>query len=309
MSKRFILVADGPRFETPAMILVGSLRQFHPAEDVEIHACCPEEKLAELSPEFREAMAFFNAEIVGMPPLESAFASPYPHGNKLRAVALCGAQEAGAFFDTDTIAVESILPVLDGTSHVAVPEGVPTWGRDEQDWQPVYKHFGLAMPEGRVRMCRGKQVETLPYFNAGFVGWPKGSNLPELWIETALEIDHHLDIPNKRPWLDQIALPVAIARSGEGFECLPERYNFSLNRRDFPLQEPTSLIHYHLPGQFRSELRSLEVYKRIYKMLPADLAEVFRERSIPFLMPGRPKKRANFTPLVDLDDDVVKTGT
>nr|WP_319251261.1 hypothetical protein [uncultured Celeribacter sp.] len=285
------------------------MRQIHSVEDVAIKVYCPEEKLEDFSPEFVESMAFFNAEIVGLPAMEKDFSTPYPHGNKLRALAACGSKEAGAFFDTDTIVVDDILAALEGKTPVAVPEGVPTWGRDASDWEPVYAHFGLPLPDERVKLCRGNQIETLPYFNAGFVGWPEGSKLPDLWLETAFEIDHHLDIPNKRPWLDQIALPLAMARSGEGFEVLPERYNFSLYRRKMPLDAPTALIHYHLPRHFRGELRSLEVYKRIYQMLPPELAEIYRERSVPFMLPGRAKRRANFTPLIDLDDKTVATAS
>mgnify|MGYP000548398211 CR=1 FL=1 len=46
----------------------------------------------------------------------------------------------------------------------------------------------MPVPDERVRLCRGRQREVLPYFNAGFVSWPKGRDFAKLWLETAAEI-------------------------------------------------------------------------------------------------------------------------
>lgn len=299
-SVSFILVADGPRFEDSATILVGSMRLAHP-EVACINVYCPEQKLLQLSGFFREAMAVLGASIVPIIDQPSPWASPYPHGNKLLAASQARDCDVSVFFDTDTVLLS---PISDSVSKggtpeptvFAVPEGVPTWGRHIEDWVPVYRHFGLPVPDERVRMCRGRRVETLPYFNAGFVGFAEaatqmGLRFGELWLETAIEIDQALDIPNKRPWLDQIALPIAVARSGLKMRVHDETYNYSLYRRREPAGEDVRLAHYHIPGSFRSEPACLAVYRRVLDLLPDELSSVLRKRAIPYEMPGRAKNR------------------
>lgn len=131
-----------------------------------------------------------------------------------------------------------------------IPEGVPSWGKPNDHWDRAYGHFGLPLPEDRVRLTRRKRIEFLPYFNAGFVMFPEtplagAKRFPELWLDTALEVDHRLKVPKKRPWLDQICLPLTLKRFGIGYHVCPVDYNFSVSDR---LPEPEArprIVHYH----------------------------------------------------------------
>lgn len=47
-------------------------------------------------------------------------------------------------------------------------------------------------------------------------------------MEVAQTLDAHPDVPWKRPYLDQISLPLAIQRSGLQWNILPEEQHFIL---------------------------------------------------------------------------------
>lgn len=298
----FILVADGQRFEDPAIILVGSLRRQHAANEANIHVYCPAEKIDHLTGFFREAIEFFGARIVPIPAVQTPFSTPYPHGNKMLAAVQPREGERTAFFDTDMIALGPVLPALGADRIGAVPEGVPTWGSKPGEWESAYGHFGLDLPDERIRLCRGRQMETLPYFNAGFLSWPEKSAFARLWLDTAIALDAAPEVKQKRPWLDQIAMPVAIRRSGLPYETLPEKYNYSYYRREYPLSDEIAVGHYHIPGEFRRDIQALTVYREILRAMPAEMAQSLRKRTEPFVMPGRAKKRVGFVPLIDLDE-------
>jgi hypothetical protein len=97
---------------------------------------------------------------------------------------------------------------------------VPTWGGGDDRWDRAYAHFGLPYPTERVRLLRGRKKQFVPYFNAGFVAFPdrpEAEGQPRFadrWVETALDLDHNCRIGGKRPWLDQISLPLTLARFG-----------------------------------------------------------------------------------------------
>ncbi len=293
----FIMVADGPRFEVPAMILAGSIRHIH-GRSVGIYAYCPEPKMAEFGPLFRDVMAHHDVTIAPIPDGRDLWQEPYPHGNKLLACAAPRPEDHTVYLDTDMVMLSDVSDLWQGdivhTGHVSVvPEGIPTWGRDDADWRPAYDLFDLPVPTTRVRMCRGKRRLTLPYFNAGFVSWlDEGTQFGQTWLDTAIEIDRCGAIESKRPWLDQIALPVAIARTGLDMNVAEQRYNFSLYRREFPVQAPMSIAHYHIPAVFRAEPACKDMLESVISNLPEPLSGGLREDTLPFMMAIKRLRRA-----------------
>jgi hypothetical protein len=100
--------------------------------------------------------------------------------------------------------------------------------------------------------CAGGRSNSWPYFNAGFVAFPdrpEAEGQPRFadrWVETALDLDHNCRIGGKRPWLDQISLPLTLARFGYATEVLGETWNYSLARRKDYAQTPeVHVYHYH----------------------------------------------------------------
>ncbi|VEN74636.1 conserved hypothetical protein [Candidatus Desulfarcum epimagneticum] len=93
-------------------------------------------------------------------------------------------------------------------------------------WEPIYRSFGLPVPNERWVEPKTKKP-TLPYFNAGFIAVKKGSRFPEKWLEAALKIeqDKNIDPVYKRPWLDQIAMSIAIRLLKLRCQAMGSEYN------------------------------------------------------------------------------------
>ncbi|MTH66214.1 hypothetical protein [Paracoccus shanxieyensis] len=202
--------------------------------DVDLIAYCPAEKADKLPPQLREYLAATNTRLELMP-TEGVFSPHYKQGNKLIACAQPRPHAFTIFLDTDTVLWQK-FDLAEMVAHGAVcaaPEGRYTWGKPEGHWERAYSVFGMAVPEERIKLARTGAVSP-PYFNAGVVTFPnapvKGfTNFADCWLQTALELDKpEHPVPTRRPWLDQIALPIAIARAGLNFKTLDDRFNLSL---------------------------------------------------------------------------------
>lgn len=73
----------------------------------------------------------------------------------------------------------------------------------------------------------------MPNFNAGYVAFPErhsetGARFGRLWLETAAAFDFGAKIGGKRPWLDQITLPLTLYRYGFAYEVLEDLFNFDI---------------------------------------------------------------------------------
>lgn len=255
----FFFVMDGPRFQVPGVLLASSLRM-QMGDEVEIIAYVPESRGLAMPRVIELLLHQLAVDVRLMQTDHVTWAQPYPHGNKIIASCQPRDSDLSVFLDTDTVccAPMDFSEVPDDVSFFGVPEGVPTWKVEDEAWQPIYDMFGLPLPQQRVRLVRGRLIEMLPYFNAGFVGFREkpdvpGTRLPDLWLDTALRLDFNETIEGKRPWLDQIALPVAAARAGGRLHVLPHSYNYSLyRRRPEERSFAPQLAHYHMPVHYRS---------------------------------------------------------
>ncbi|RVT85600.1 hypothetical protein DXV76_07550 [Rhodobacteraceae bacterium CCMM004] len=244
-------VADGPHLEAQALLLAASLRR-HLGAAPALIAYVPDRPDREMPAATRAALAHLNVAVEPLRVPRDLWQKPFPHGNKI--LAACAPRRASVhvFLDTDMVCVAPLdLDALSRPGALsAVPEGVPGWGKGNDRWDRVYGHFGLPLPEDRVRLTRRRRVSYLPYFNAGLLAWHDGFGAggrpwPELWRDTAVEIDWNVRVAKKRPWLDQIALPVALRRHGLAYRVLPDRVNFSISDRAFEPAARPALIHYH----------------------------------------------------------------
>ncbi|MEQ8368451.1 MAG: hypothetical protein RIB61_17260 [Roseicyclus sp.] len=245
-------VADGARLELQSWLLVASLAHAHEGRHgVHLHAYASAEWMDRIGPVTKSIYRAAGVDFRPLPPAPN-WAKPYPHGNKIVAATDRRGTGRGIFLDTDMVCLKPLddLAALPDTDVAAAPEGKATWGPDDR-WQRAYDHYGLPLPSERVTLLRGKRQAHLPYFNAGFVAMPEtphadGKTFGDLWLETALDFDHSCKIANKRPWLDQITLPLAMARFGYRAQVLSESYNYSLSHREDYADTPDAhILHYH----------------------------------------------------------------
>lgn len=255
----FTFVVDGPRLQAQALILAASLTRHHP--NALLQGCCPGAGLDDLPKAVRETLEGLKVDLTPLPIPDGIWAQPYPHGNKMLALATPRPQARhSVFLDTDMVMLQPLLTAdLPEPFQVSVvPEGIRGWGKDETRWQRAYEFIGLPMPTDRIRLLRGRQTLSPPYFNGGFVainetGKVDGKNFGALWRDTASAFDHHAPLGGKRPWLDQICLPLTMARHGFSYRILGEVNNCSVsNGRDLSGLSDARIIHYHRSAFLRA---------------------------------------------------------
>lgn len=281
----YFFVMDGPRFETPGLLLSESLRStLH--RSAKIIAYVPQAVLGQIHPVIRRMMDLQEVEVRSFDTNQAKWSSPYPHGNKILAALEPRDTDLSVFLDTDVVCLTppDFSDITPNTALFATPEGVATWGREDSDWEAVYDMFDLPVPDWRVRLTKGYGRTILPYFNAGVVGFvesglPGTGRLPEMWHDTALAIDAAPHIANKRPWLDQISLPVAAARLGGEIKVLPGLYNFSAYRLpENPDISQVKFFHYHMPAHYRKHALSRRVSEYLLARAPERLRWRVRRR-------------------------------
>lgn len=229
----FIFVIDPPALTLQAVLIVASIRRHLP--DTDLIAYCPSEKANDLPPQLVEYFQATNTQLEFMDTAAS-FSNPYKHGNKLIAAAQSRPHDFTVFLDTDVVIWQpfDVGEMVSPDTVSAVPEGRYTWGKPDGHWDQAYSVFGLSTPEQRIRLAR-THVLSPPYFNAGVVGFP--SAFGKTWLETAQELDKpEHDIPHRRPWLDQISMPIAIQRCGMDYRLLGDEFNLALTHKHITLE-------------------------------------------------------------------------
>jgi hypothetical protein len=110
------------------------------------------------------------------------------------------------------------------------------------------------MPEERIRLMnqRGGK-DRMPYFSSGLFCFPEahrndeGRRFPEVWMDVADRIEAAPGIPAKRPYLDQMTLPLAIRKAGLDWHILPKEQHYILGgrKRGEPLPEDREVFAVH----------------------------------------------------------------
>jgi len=175
----------------------------------------------------------------------------YPIANKIACLGVATGADKTVLLDSDILCLRTPPGDAFPGAVNAKPADYCTWPTNGNTWDDVYALFGFHRPE---RLVKATVSETLmpPYFNSGVVAVENNKAFAEAWADCCLQIDSVATIKGKRPWLDQIALPVAIARLGCGFYCLGEDLNFPAHAKPVPAERPV-FSHYHWPKVIRSE--------------------------------------------------------
>lgn len=277
----FLFVVDGPALELRSHLLAMSLARVHRGMPwLRTYAYVSVQSMSELSP---ATLAIYEAAGVEMRPLPlpgKTWARSYPHGNKLLACAEPRDVMRSTFLDTDTIICKPLggLGVHGTETVLAVPEGIATWGANGR-WERAYAYLGLPLPRERVHLVRHQRESHLPYFDAGFISFPEqplsrhDRRFADLWLQLASDFDHGCSVGGKRPWLDQITLPLTLYRYGVRWEALSERWNYSMTRRKgiYPAEAEAHVLHYHMLRVMRDRPILMELVEDIRQVLPPKL--------------------------------------
>lgn len=247
------MIAPAHDLEWKSILLVASIRQFAPP-DVAVYACIEANHLPLLAP---ETVALLDRMRVTLRPLsaKSPFKPVYKMGNKQRACSLDYTEDRLIFLDSDMMfAGPSDLSGLTQGDIVVQQEFGQVWEKDAGPgaWEHIYKSFDISAGQvAALHAIAGKFPH--PYFNGGLVSFRNQSDFGKLWLEICLQIDADPAVPGKRPWLDQIALPIAIMKSGQQLVIAPDAINKRPTRDNL---NRLRIAHYH--GLIRLRLSDLD---------------------------------------------------
>lgn len=144
-------------------------------------------------------------------------------------------------------------------------------------------------------LMRDHRGPVVPYYSSGLVVFPEGhknadgKSFPQVWMDAAQTIDAIDDLRGKRPYLDQMSLPIAIRLSGLTWHELPEDQHYIMGGADrrnaVPKDEPIFTVHYRQErfleagdlSHHRNEILRMQVgHRRVSKIwlqdLPAGIA-------------------------------------
>lgn len=221
----FVFVCQKGQLEIQSMLLASSIARFVSCS-YELVAAVPQ-PTSEYGEPDSSTLDMLSALGARVEPIWNQVEPSYRIGNKISALRVATHGRRRVFLDTDVVCMrpfagDSRLDVEFG----AVPAAIVTWGKDLADWERAYALFGLTLPAVRAKTVRTKE-EMAPYYNAGFlvVASDVADRFAEMWLHCAQTIDREASIPSKRPWLDQIALPIAVTRAGLEHCFLDETFN------------------------------------------------------------------------------------
>jgi hypothetical protein len=174
----------------------------------------------------REALGKLDAEIL---PFESVhFGETYPHGNKAEALLALPEGEPFVFFDTDTLITGPVSEIaFDFSRPSASMKRTGTWPVLElygpgytAIWKSLYDRFGLDFESSLDLSHPDEYWQRYLYFNAGWFFGPCpqdfGKRLVDAMVGIRDDPPAELVCQPLDPWLDQVALPLAIHGLGGG---------------------------------------------------------------------------------------------
>lgn len=247
----FVYIVEPPDYQIFACTLLASIRRYFPAS-VKAIGYCPAQKIADLHPAVIKAHAMMGAEIRPMQ-TEGMWDTPYPHGNKIIAAMQPRQGEYSAFIDSDVLFLRDNLPAnLCRAGQVSASVAASMLWAEQSIWDTIYGAFDMPVPTERIRLMRQSGKPVIPYFSAGLVVFPEtpgpGGRFPEVWYDTARQLDRVETLENRRPYLDQMTLPIAMQRAGLGWNILPEEQHYILGGRlrgeSLPKDRDIYTVHY-----------------------------------------------------------------
>lgn len=311
-SLTLFFVVEPPNYLYMACHLAASIRKFLPPE-VKLIGYCPKHRWAEMEREPLEVLRRLRCEVRPID-AEGRFDPVYPHGNKILATLEPKETDFAAFLDSDMLFLQPcrVEELVSPGEIGMVPASSMRWA-PQTVWDQIYGAFGMSVPEERITMTRDKRKEVAPYFNAGLIvvdeRWrtAAGKRFAEVWMDCAQVLDR-TGIDHRRPYLDQMTLPVATLAAGMTWNILPEKSNYSINGimrgKPVPEEADVTLLHYrsrvilaeaglkHLPEKFLADQVGTSRVRWIFKVPPPAGVPLVGPEGFPPDLPPDPAEAA-----------------
>jgi hypothetical protein len=249
----FFFIVEPPKYQLMACYLAASIREAFGTQ-VAMIGYCPAHRMAEVDPDVVTTLGRMGCDLRPME-TQGAFDPPYPHGNKMVATLQPRDSEFSCFLDSDILFLRQNDPAnLIHEGHVSLTPAASMGWAGQEVWTLIYDTVGLPMPDSRIRlMNQNKGKDRMPYFSSGLFVFPEqhrnadGLRFPEVWMQVAASIEAEPTIPAKRPYLDQMTLPLAIRKAGLDWHMLPKEQHYILGgrKRGEPLPQDREIFTVH----------------------------------------------------------------
>jgi len=248
----FVFVCQQGDLELKSRLLAASLERYLSCEH-EVVAALPHPPAAWGTPS-QETLTFLSRLGVRFESITNPIGPGYPIGNKLACLGIPTCADKIVFLDSDILCMRAFAGDARFERFAAniKPADLATFGSDLSSWERAYGAFGMPVPMSRM-MATVSGESMPPYFNAGFVAVGRDSGVGPAWVDCARALEDDSRVTDKRPWLDQIALPIALARLGLEADCLDERYNYPAHLKPLDPGQLPWFCHYHYPAVLRGE--------------------------------------------------------
>ena len=247
-------IVEPPDYQVMACYLSASLREQF-GDTVALVGYCPAAKIDLVHPEVKAVLAKLGCDLRTFE-VEGRFTPAYPHGNKILATLEPRDTEFSCFMDSDVLCIKpNDVANIVMAGHVSLtPAASMGWGK-QSAWDAIYAAADMDKPTDRVRLMKQKNKnDKMPYFSSGLFSFPEqyrtpeGKSFPQVWMEVAQVLDAKADVPSKRPYLDQMSLPLAIRKAGLDWNILPDVQHFILGGRvrgdPLPADRDVYTVHY-----------------------------------------------------------------
>jgi hypothetical protein len=272
----FVFVCQQGELEIKASLLAASLHR-HLKCDHELVAAVPTPEQLWGTPGDR-TKAFLKKIGVRFVSIKNQIDEKYPIGNKVSCLLVETSADKIVFLDSD------ILMMSDFAHHPrfeiafnAKPADLASFSTSPEAWKEVYKSAGVEMPATQIRTTLSRQLMPL-YFNAGVVAVHRDAGLGQVWLDCCRAIDQNPKVVSKRPWLDQLGLPVAVTKLNLQVDFLDDSFNYPAHMKRIDQRRPPLLCHYHYPRFIRSEPSCLGLVRELMREHP-ELSEIIASHS------------------------------
>ena len=262
----FVCVCQQGDLEIQSLLLMASLKYYAKVQ-YELAVAVPQPESVWGAPD-KHTVRQLREWGVKIFPVQNPFGESYPIGNKLACLNIDVNVDRVIFLDSDMLCIRPFYfdPVFSHLLCARAASG-PFKGECAGDWLRIYKGADMELPS--ARMCSAVTGEKMfPYFNAGFIAAAPELDFSHQWIKYSEKIDALEGVGFKRPYLDQIAFPLAARAVGVDCYVLDNKYNFPPRLRASDEAKSAILYHYNNPRVASNAPRVVAIIKALANKLP-----------------------------------------
>ncbi len=258
----FVFICQKGELELKSMLLATSLRE-NIRGDYELVAAVPEpkSKWGEISAVTKKMIKQLDIRIEN---IRNEVDINYPIGNKVSCFKVKTNADKIIFLDSDIICMKPFLPKEHFNEQFCAKPVDKHWFNE---WKHVYELFEIPYPKERFETTIDKK-KILPYFNAGLIVVDNNIKFSEEWIKCCKIIDEAKNITDKRPWLDQIALPIVVKKKQLKCKILDNKYNYPIHELVPIKSEIPFFCHYHYRYKIFQEKNVFKYMEYLIKKYP-----------------------------------------